>query len=116
VEINHRSIEIYEQADGKRPYENWLNNLKDKMARARIRARIDKVATGNFGDCKSIDKGIFELRLNFGPGFRIYYAFKNETIVILLIGGDKSSQSKDIEKAKVYWNDFQERADEKSKH
>lgn len=98
--VSPRKIIIYERIDGKRPFEEWLKNLKDGLSRARIRARIDKVAFGNFGDFKAIGDGISELRYTFGPGFRVYYALKDETIVLLLIGGDKSSQENDIEKAK----------------
>ncbi len=112
MDISPRKIRIYERTDGKRPFEEWLQNLKDGMSRARIRARIDKVAFGNFGDFKVIGDGINELRYTFGPGFRVYYALKDETVVLLLIGGDKSSQEKDIEKAKMYWKDYKERTHE----
>ena len=112
MEAKERTIQIYEQADGKRPYETWLHDLKDAMFRARIRSRIDKVATGNFGDFRSVGDGVSELRFTFGAGFRVYYALNGETMVILLIGGDKSSQDKDIEKAKRFWNDYKERTNE----
>jgi putative addiction module killer protein len=82
------------------------------MSRARIRSRIDKVETGNFGDFRSVGNGVSELRFTFGAGFRVYYGLKGETIVILLIGGDKSSQEKDIEKAKEFWADYKERENE----
>jgi putative addiction module killer protein len=109
MEVKERSIKTYEQADGKKPFEEWLNDLKDGLSRARIRSRLDKVATGNFGDFRSVGDGVSELRFTFGPGFRVYYALKDEVIVVLLIGGDKSSQEKDIEKAKELWNDYKER-------
>jgi putative addiction module killer protein len=112
MEVKQRTIEIYEQVDGKQPYESWLSELKDPMSRARIRSRIDKVETGNFGDFRSVGDGVSELRFTFGAGFRIYYGLKGETIVILLIGGDKSSQEKDIEKAKEFWSDYKERENE----
>lgn len=112
MEAIKRKIEIYEQIDGKKPFESWINNLKDAMSRARIRARIDKVETGNFGDFRSVGDGVSELRFTFGSGFRVYYALKSETVVILLIGGDKSSQEKDIERAKEFWADYKERENE----
>lgn len=102
MEVKERSLKIYEQVNGKRPFEEWLNDLKDGMYRARIRSRLDKVATGNFGDFKSVGDGVSELRFTFGPGVRVYYALKGEAIVVLLIGGDKSNQDKDIEKAKEF--------------
>lgn len=109
LEFKIRKVEIYEKLNGKRPYEEWINNFKDRGFQARIRARIFRLFEGNFGDYKSIGDNVYELRFTFGPGFRVYYALKNDTIVLLLIGGDKSSQLKDIEIAKKYWNDYQER-------
>lgn len=112
MEVKERDIEIYKQTDGKKPYEEWLNGLKDGMSRARIRARIDKVALGNFGDFKPVGDGVSELRFTFGPGYRVYYGLDGEKIVLLLFGGDKSTQEKDIEKAKEYWKDYKERTNE----
>jgi putative addiction module killer protein len=109
LEAKDRKIEIYVEASGKKPYEDWLNKLKDGISRARIRARIDKIAKGNFGDFKAVGDGVCELRFTFGPGFRVYYALKGETVVLLLIGGDKSGQLKDIETAKKYWMNYKER-------
>lgn len=100
------------QASGKKPFEEWLENLKDSISRARIRARIDQVAIGNFGDSKTVGNGVSELRFSFGPGFRIYYAIDGEALVLLLAGGDKSSQEDDITRAKKYWNNYKERSDE----
>jgi putative addiction module killer protein len=78
----------------------WLSNLRDLSAKARIAQRIDRIAAGNFGDTKSVGDGVSELRFAFGPGYRIYYTMKGEVVVILLSGGDKDTQSRDIEKAK----------------
>ncbi len=89
-----------------------LNGLKDRMSRARIRARIDKVALGNFGDYKSVGDGVNELRFTFGPGYRVYYGLDGEKIILLLFGGEKSTQEKDIKKAKEYWKDYKERSHE----
>jgi putative addiction module killer protein len=79
----------------------WLLALKDVQGRARIAKRIDRLALGNFGDTKSVGGGVSELRLAFGPGYRIYYTRRGEVVVILLCGGDKGSQRDDIERAKV---------------
>jgi putative addiction module killer protein len=79
---------------------DWLKELRDVTARARIAKRIDRLAFGNFGDTKSVGDNVSELRLTFGPGYRVYYTLKAEVVVILLCGGDKDSQSRDIEKAK----------------
>jgi putative addiction module killer protein len=79
---------------------SWLKNLRDTSAKARIAKRIDRIGLGNFGDTKSIGENVSELRFSFGAGYRVYYTFKGEVVVILLCGGDKGSQSRDIEKAK----------------
>ncbi|MDE0022996.1 MAG: type II toxin-antitoxin system RelE/ParE family toxin [Spirochaetaceae bacterium] len=77
----------------------WLNQLRDKRAKARIAIRIDRVEEGNFGDHRSVGGGVSELRIHVGKGYRVYYTIRNEVVVILLCGGDKSTQSQDIERA-----------------
>lgn len=81
-------------------FESWFLRLKDRAGRFRIQARIDRLELGNLGDFKSVGSGVFELRVDHGPGYRIYLARRGDELVILLCGGDKSSQSRDIEKAK----------------
>lgn len=100
-----QTILYYEANDGKTPFLDWLNSLKDMRARAIVRARLVRIQLGNFGDCKSIGGGVFEFRIAHGPGYRIYFGRDSNTIVILLCGGDKSSQSKDITKAKLLWKE-----------
>lgn len=80
-------------------FDKWLAKVKDRQVRARIVRRIDSMVIGVFGDCKTINTNLFELRLFFGPGYRVYYTIKKERIIFLLAGGDKSTQPKDIEKA-----------------
>jgi len=77
-------------------FARWLENLRDRKAQTIIAARVARIVLGNFGDAKSLGAGLFELRIAFGPGYRLYYAIEDGTIVILLAGGDKSSQSRDI--------------------
>ena len=82
-------------------FAKWLKRLKDTAARARILVRIQRLSlTENFGDVKPIGDGVFEMRIDYGPGYRLYYALKGSELVLLLIGGDKSSQQRDIAKAK----------------
>lgn len=100
------TLEVYVTPSGKVPFEEWLYNL-DKQPRAIIRGRIERVRHGLLGDCKSLGDSLFELRVNFGPGYRIYFAIVNNKIVLLLSGGDKGSQKKDIEKAKNYLKDWE---------
>jgi len=107
----HRAIEIwlYENAIGKSPFHEWLIGLKDKKARHVIRARLDRLAYGLAGKCEPVGAGVFELKIYFGPGYRIYFGQAGQTVVVLLCGGDKSTQSKDIETAKSFWSDFKRR-------
>jgi putative addiction module killer protein len=99
-------IELYEDLRGKYPFEEWFKGLKDRKAKAMITNRLNRVSLGNFGDFKSVGQGVYELRIQFGPGYRIYFGKENSRLVILLAGGDKSNQMKDIEKAKRYWADY----------
>ena len=99
-----KAVYFKESTSGKEPFKDWLNRLKDKKAQARIAVRIARAEDGNFGDHKSVGEGVFELRISFGPGYRVYYALDDGKIILLLMGGNKSTQSKDIEKAKLYWS------------
>lgn len=81
-------------------FTKWFDNLNDRRARARIQARIDRIEMGNFGDIAPVGEGVSELRIFYGPGYRVYLIQKSSAVVILLSGGDKSSQQSDIIKAK----------------
>lgn len=81
-------------------FRDWLNNLRDRKARLRIDDRLKRLASGNAGDTKSVGDGVQELRLHYGPGYRVYYMWKGDVLIILLNGGDKSTQARDIAKAK----------------
>jgi putative addiction module killer protein len=80
-------------------FDSWLSGLKDKIAKARIVQRIDSAAAGNFGDCAAIGEGVHEMRIHVGPGYRVYYTRHTLAIYLLLVGGDKSSQKRDIRRA-----------------
>lgn len=77
-------------------FAEWFNNLRDRQARVRIQARIDRAELGNFGDCEPVGSGVSEMRIHYGPGYRVYFARRGEMLVILLAGGVKKTQSKDI--------------------
>ncbi|MGA2966213.1 MAG: type II toxin-antitoxin system RelE/ParE family toxin [Terriglobales bacterium] len=94
---------------GRDVFGEWLAGLKDTRTRAKIAARIDRLSAGNFGDCKSLRGGLFELRIHWGPGYRVYYAFDGRTCVLLLCGGDKRKQSSNIKRAQEYLKDYLER-------
>ena len=87
----------------------WLAGLKDRTARAKIAVRIARLAAGNFGDCKPIRSGVWELRVDWGPGYRVYYTMIGQTCVLLLGGGDKRSQGGDIARAIAFFEDFKQR-------
>ena len=93
-------------------FDDWLDNLRNRTAVLRISARIDRIEQGNFGDSKVITKEISEFRFFFGAGYRIYYTVQEKTIVLLINGGDKSSQKKDIKKAKVLFDEISGEKDE----
>lgn len=104
-----RKVQIYVSPNGKSSFEHWMRSLRDKQTKARILTRIDRVRLGNLGDCETVGAGVFELRLHFGPGYRVYFGLHGGEIVLLLCGGDKSSQARDIELAKTYWQEFNQR-------
>lgn len=106
MEAKSRRIRIYETENGKRPFEEWVKDLRDLPTVRRIQARLAGVSAGNLGDVKSVGEGVSELRLAFGPGYRVYFGAVGDELIILLCGGDKSSQDKDIKKAKEFWSDY----------
>jgi putative addiction module killer protein len=112
MEARPQTVRVYETQEGTRPFDNWLRSLRDSRARQRVRTRINRLRLGNFGDYKAVGDGVCELRIDYGPGYRVYYGRDGESIVILLIGGDKRAQDRDIETAKEYWADYKARESE----
>lgn len=102
-------IADYLTETGRDPLKEWLASLADRQARARVLVRIQRMAAGNFGDCKAINEGVWELRIDHGPGYRVYYARAGAKLLLLLIGGDKRKQQADIDIALTYWNDWNRR-------
>lgn len=105
-------IREYLATDSHSPFVEWLRGLRDRQARARIMVRLNRLRLGNFGDCRSVGDGVFELRMMFGPGYRVYFGRDGERVVMLLCGGDKDTQQKDVELAKHYWRDYRARYDD----
>ena len=99
----------YLTASGNDPYQQWLDALKDLKGRVIIQRRVDRVVSGNFGDHKFCQDGVWELRIDFGPGYRVYYAQEGKNKVLLLCGGSKPNQPADIKDAVEYWRDYQRR-------
>lgn len=109
MDATPQTLYEYVRADGRNPFREWLHGLRDIEARARIRVRLNRVRLGNFGDIKPVGGGVHELRMPFGPGYRVYVGRVGNTVVLLLCGGDKSTQAHDVSMAKEYWLDYQRR-------
>lgn len=94
---------------GASPFQQWLDGLRDRAALVRIRMRLDRLAAGLFGDSRSVGEGVSELRIDCGPGYRVYYARAGQAVILLLAGGDKGSQQRDIAQAQARWREFKTR-------
>ena len=103
-------LKLYRDIRGEIPFESWLSSLRDVRARQAVDARLLRIADGNFGDCKSLGGGVYELRVFYGQGLRIYFGKIGGQLVLLLAGGEKKNQQKDIKKAKDFWRDFKNRS------
>ena len=101
-----KEVVAFRARDGQVPFEEWLDDLKDKRAVARVLARLARVRLGNLGDCKPVGEGVSELRVDYGPGYRVYFGQKGRTLVVLLCGGDKRTQDRDIRLARQFWQEF----------
>ena len=99
----------YQCEDGHDPFSEWLNGLRDKVAQARIRVRLRQIEAGNLGDSEPVGEGVMELRIHVGAGYRAYLGRHGKTVVILLCGGDKRTQSTDIKQAKALWTEWKRR-------
>ena len=104
VEIRH-----YISRDNKDVFDDWFSELPDTRTKAKVAARINRLAAGNFGNCKALGQGLCELRIDWGPGFRVYYAMIGQARVLLLCGGDKRTQPADIGKAHENLTDYKAR-------
>ncbi|MCK5507686.1 MAG: type II toxin-antitoxin system RelE/ParE family toxin [Desulfobacterales bacterium] len=106
MELPAREIVMLETLDGKVPFEEWFNGIRDQKLQISVDARLTRIADGNFGDHKSLRGGVFELRVHKGPGLRVYYGLDGPRIVVLIGGGVKSTQGKDIRKAQELWKEY----------
>ncbi|WP_226702110.1 type II toxin-antitoxin system RelE/ParE family toxin [Microbulbifer elongatus] len=103
------TINEYTDEHGKSPYADWLRELRDPKAKAKVIMQVDRMELGLFGDSQPIGAGLSELRIHYGPGYRVYYGKEGQQIYLLLCGGDKSTQSSDIQQAKIYWQEHKRR-------
>ena len=100
----NRSSAIYRE--GAAPFTAWLAELKDLRAAGIIRARLNRIRLANFGDCRSVGEGVYELRIDFGPGYRVYFGREGSVVVVLLCAGVKRTQTRDIATAQRYWREY----------
>lgn len=108
LELNQKRILYYKNQNGETPFLSWLESLRDQVAKAKVRVRLDRLRFGHYGDHHFIGNGIQELRIHYGPGYRIYFAEYDSNIVLLLTGGDKGNQKRDIKRVQKYWQDYKE--------
>ena len=103
-----KELRIYRTKEGHEPFTKWLESLKDRLGRANITNRLNRVVHGNHGDCEHVGDGVYELRIHYGPGYRVYFSQQRETLILLLLGGNKRNQARDIRKARQFWKEFRE--------
>jgi putative addiction module killer protein len=104
------TVRHYLTDDERDPFQEWVRKLRDLLAKGQVIKRINRIEAGNFGDHKFCREGVWELRIDQGPGYRVYYAMAGAVVVLLLCGGEKGTQDADIERAIEYWNDWQRRS------
>ena len=106
MEVQPREIENYVTPEGRIPFDEWFDSLRDRKAKVKIDGRLTRVREGNLGDCRFVGEGVYELKIDYGPGYRVYFGQVGSTVVLLLCGGDKSTQEGDIRQAIEYWKNY----------
>jgi putative addiction module killer protein len=105
MDVRPKEIRIYETEEGHSPFSEWMDRQKAPLY-GKVMARLERAELGNLGDHRGVGEGVFELRIDFGPGFRVYFGLDGSELVVLLIGGTKKTQRQDIETAKQYWRNY----------
>lgn len=106
MEATPLQVVFYETQSGRIPFDEWLESLRDKRTKTVITTRIRRIRLGNLGNYRSVGQGVCEFKIDYGPGYRIYFGQVGNTIVVILCGGDKNTQQQDILKAQKYWSDY----------
>ena len=101
-----KTVIVYRNPEGSEPFTDWLNSLRDPTTRRRILKRLPRLEQGHYGDIKAVGAGVNELRFFFGSGYRVYLGEDGDTIIVLLCGGDKDSQRRDIQQAQAFWEEY----------
>ena len=110
MEAIPRDIQRYVTSDGSIPFDDGISSLRSLKTQAKVDARLQRVALGNLGNVRFVGEGVYELKIDYGPGYRIYFGQVDTIVILLLCGGDKSSQNQDITIAKQYWEEYKERS------
>ena len=105
MDARPKEIRIYEDEEGRAPFSEWMDRQEAPLY-GRVMARLERVELGNLGDHRGVGDGVFELKIDFGPGYRVYFGLDGSELVVLLIGGTKKTQRRDIEIAKQYWRNY----------
>ena len=108
MQIKQRLVSYYRTSVGKAPAQEWLASIKDKLTQAILYKRIRQAGLGQFGKTKSLGEGVWELKIDHGPGYRVYYGIHKDELILILIGGSKRTQVSDIKKAHLYWAEWKE--------
>jgi putative addiction module killer protein len=106
--VQPKTVTIYQDENGNEPFTEWVEDLRDGKGRRVILRRVGKLEHGLYGDCEPVGGGVLELRIFFGPGYRVYFGEEAGNIIVLLCGGDKSSQDRDIKAAKAFWKEHKD--------
>ena len=106
MDVTPKVLKIFRTVNGKQPFIEWLTSLRDERAAARVKTRLARARLGNLGSTRPVGDGVQELKIDHGPGYRVYFGQVGNEIVILLCGGDKGDQDEDIKKAKEYWASY----------
>ena len=109
MQIKPRDVQYYETPTGKLPAKDWLESLKDGLTQAILYKRIRQAGLGQFGKVRSLGDGVSELKIDHGPGFRVYYGIHEDALILILMAGSKRTQESDVKKAKAYWSEWKER-------
>ncbi len=109
MEVREREVRQYTTLDGRKPFEEWAESIRDTKTHTKVLGRISRVRRGNLGDHQHLDGGLYELKIDYGAGYRIYFGEVNRRKILLLWGGSKRTQSRDIQRARGYWEEFKKR-------
>lgn len=108
MQIKQRAVDYYRTSAGKEPAKEWLSSVKDKLTQAILYKRIRQAGLGQFGKTRNVGDGVWELKIDYGPGYRVYYGIRGDELILILMAGSKRTQTADIKKARAYWIEWKE--------